>query len=223
MAYKKEIKELAREYRKKGWSLGKITKKFNVAKSTAYLWIKDLPVPEIDGVNIQTKARRESVRNPERRKKHVEKCTQKRKKAYMKSYINAPKLLQNILLRDFIIIYLAEGYNRTKHSLSLVNTDPSVIRLGLYFLKKFSRNQIGFLLVCQIGKEKEILKFWSKQLNIPTSKFKTFSKELGKKRLRPLGHGICHIRTHDTYAKSRVDALIDYIKSQWDDAYAPIA
>jgi len=46
--------------------------------------------------------------------------------------------------RDFICMYIGEGYKRNRNRVSLGNSDPYVVRLAAHFIRRFSRNRVSY-------------------------------------------------------------------------------
>ena len=44
--------------------------------------------------------------------------------------------------RDFVVLYIAEGYKRCRNTVSVCNSDPAVIRAVAPWMRRFGRNPI---------------------------------------------------------------------------------
>ena len=211
MAYKKEIILEARRMREDGFALGHIHKKLGVSKSTVFGWIKDIPVPKVNGVDIRTIARRKVI--AKNSKAAHEEYRKKREAAYTEGWNNAPKDLSNLKIRDFVVLYIGEGYRKTKNTLDVTNTDPSIIKIVLDIFNMFSKNKISFVLRCRKKESKKLLDFWSEALNIDRSLITLFHRENGSERRSEFG--VMKVRTNDTEFCFKVKGWIDWIKNQW--------
>lgn len=121
--------------------------------------------------------------------------------------------------RDFIILYITEGYRRTTECVALGNSNPSIIKLAHYWIKNLSKRKIIYTL--RIHKDhnyKKSIIFWSSYLSINKENIKYILKNnscLMKTRNWRNEHGILTIATWDTYLKTKIDAYIDYLEKEW--------
>ena len=44
--------------------------------------------------------------------------------------------------RDFVVLYIAEGYKRCRNTVSVGNSDPAVIRQLRQWMRRFGRNPV---------------------------------------------------------------------------------
>lgn len=97
-------------------------------------------------------------------------------------------------------IYWGEGNKVSRHSVRVSNSDPSVIKAFLHFLKKICHlkdGKVSYSLICFKNQDSEILRvYWSSVLKISPKKFGTITKvpSHGKgtyKRIQPFG--VCSV------------------------------
>src|SRR5690606_39030567 len=86
----------------KHMTLDEIVECLSLPKTTVYYWIKDLPIP----------ARPRQQHWGQRRGTEAmqAKYAAKREAAYQQGCEEAPELLKNPTFRDFVVLYMAEGY-----------------------------------------------------------------------------------------------------------------
>jgi len=208
-------KEEAIELRKLGYSLNEICIKLSRSKSTVYYWIKELLKP--DG---------KQGWSPNTRRLASEALSKKyallREKAYREVALVADKLLSDPSLRDFVVIFIAEGYKRTQNVVEFTNTDASTIKLFLTYIRRFSDKKIYYSLTFRENPQ-VLIAYWASVLKINSSDI-LLVKKIGerKKPYRSSVYGTMKIRVNDTYAKQRVDALCDFLKKEWDTRFLPI-
>lgn len=155
--------------------------------------------------------------------KLVQKYELLRKECYDLAKKNANKDLEDYLLRDFINIYIGEGDKRNRDRVSIVNSDPKIVLLSLiaikkYFLKEGKNITLGIRYYKENNNEQELLEYW-KQItnNDPVINYKTYLQPT----VKATGHnnsnkfGLVFVAIHDTYAKQKMDAYMDYLKEEW--------
>lgn len=212
MAYKKEVIELSRKMRNEGASLGRIVQAVGASKATVYSWIKDMPIPIIDGENIRDKARRENGLNSKGRDTQW-KWREKREVAYSKGWEEADKILKDENLRDFVCIYIGEGHRRSKNSVAVTNTDPVIISLCERYLRRYSNKKLAVRLWCEESEFPELSRFWSEHLGIPLGEVRfQEKKQVSKRRAK---YGIVSVCVNDTAFRNRLQGWIDKVKSNW--------
>ena len=147
----------------------------------------------------------------------------KRKFAYDEAMKDVSEKIKDVLLRDFINIYIGEGTKRRDTIISIVNSDPKIIYLSLdiikkYFLKEDKKIDLQVRYYKENNNELELLDYWKKLLNDDEKiKFSTYIQPTKK----AIGHnnsnkfGLVTLRVNDTYAKEKLNAYMDYIKAEW--------
>jgi len=175
--YYPEIKEEAKRMRQNGISLGDISRKLNITKSTLSFWCKDMILSESAIRKIKAKGKLKSVRGLLRyselkRKNRIERnITQKQEGA---------TLLGVLSDRDVLMVglglYWGEGYKYENGELGFTNSNPYMIRFYFKWLKLWNvdKNSLIFRLTLNefFGKEeKKILSFWIDFLDVKKEQF----------------------------------------------------
>ncbi len=208
--YSKDIREKSRKMRVEGFSLGNISKKLVIPKSTLSLWLKDIPKPK----NLYYTNQKEwlvKIRilaadaNKKKRQEVIEKISDEVRKDVEIWDLSSPQIQKAILAT----LYWAEG-TKGRDVLQFANTDPRLILLFVTMLRNnFELDQSKFRVRLHLHfyhREKEVKKFWSQLLNIPESQFnKTYRKHRSKERTfrRNIG-GICFIKYNSVYLQERL-------------------
>jgi AcrR family transcriptional regulator len=191
-------------------TMDEIIERLHVPKTTLWYWIKDHPIPlpnrgaHLKGIGSKAVQR---------------KFAALREEAYQQGLAEAPELLKNPLFRDFVVMYMCEGYKRNRNELSFGNSDPQMVALAYWFLKSLVRNPIAFGLQYHADHDVEELKqFWGDLLGIDPQIIKPFRKsnsnKLAGRQFRSV-HGLLTVRVSDTYVRARMQAWMDFVKSQW--------
>ena len=196
---------------KKKMTLGDIANRLALNKSTVYYWVKNLKIPKTE---LQNNAIKAMI------KAHVKKHQKLRKAAYNEGKRLAPELFKNKQFRDFVVVYLCEGYRKTRHQVAVANANYMILTLVHHFIKKFSANKLHYGIQLHVDQdENEIKKYWSKKLGINETDIKIMRKSnSGKLRKRNWrsAYGVLTVRTNDTYFRAKLQAWMDYLQDQWN-------
>ena len=207
----KHVRDKAVELRRKGYSLTAIQERLQLNKTTIYYWIKDIKTQLL--VRSTKKCH---IAAGEASRKKFEK---KRKEAYDEFKNMSESLLSDRYLRDFILLYMTEGYRRNRNSVSISNSNPNIVVVSHYWLKKLSNRPIDYGVQIHIDNdESEIKGFWSRLLNIDPGLIRITRKSnsggLSGRVWRSV-HGVFQVRTSDTYFRSKIEALMDAVQEDW--------
>ena len=134
--YYPHIKEKALEMRKSGASLGDISKKFNISKSTLSFWFKDIILIESVIRKIKTRGKIKSIQgllrySESKRKERIERRIFQKQKGAMA----LGKLSDRDILMVGLGLYWGEGYKYENGELGFTNSNPYMIRFYFKWLK----------------------------------------------------------------------------------------
>lgn len=211
MAHLPYLREKAIELRtKQNMTLEEITECLQLPKTTIYYWIKDLPIPRTEK---QTAAQRQRAHNNRDRAAAV------RQKWYEEGLAEAPALLQDPTFRDFVVLYMAEGYKRNRNTVSIANSDPQIIKVAHRWMLKFGERKFAYRFQYHADHDVgELQHYWGGVLGINPDIIKPMRKsnsnQLTGRKFRSV-YGVMTISVGDTRFRSRLQAWIDYIKAQW--------
>jgi transcriptional regulator with XRE-family HTH domain len=167
MAHPAYLREKARELRvKKKLSLLEIAERLALPKTTVFYWIRDLPEPEIKHRDSPARA----AARAKGARLNVERHAALRGIAYRQGWEEYPELIREATFRDFICMYIGEGYKRCRNAVSLANSDPRVVRLANHWIRRFSRNQVTYSFQFHADQDPEyVRRFWSFGLGVDPS------------------------------------------------------
>ncbi|HLD92464.1 MAG TPA: helix-turn-helix domain-containing protein [Patescibacteria group bacterium] len=209
------------ELRLQGKSYSEIKKLVNVSKSSLSLWLKDVHLSEKQIKRIKNIKARSIERFCESmRLKHQLRLDD----YYEKQKNKLLPLTEKELFIAGLFLYSGEGNKVSRNCLSLANTDPSVIRLCYFWMKKsllISNNKIFVKLHLyddmNINRE---LRYWSRTVKIPLSQFKkpyikkSFRQSIDQKGF---GHGTCTLMVFNTIIKENVMMAIKAISDSYNE------
>jgi hypothetical protein len=141
MTHPSYLRAKARRLRtERGLSLDEITARLALPKSTVWYWIKDLPDPasrhgETPG---RRRARAAAARANQAR------CKAIRNAAYEQGWDEFAALDAEPGFRDFVCMYIGEGFKRNRNRVSIANSDPRVIVLADRWIRQFTRHKVVY-------------------------------------------------------------------------------
>jgi hypothetical protein len=209
MAHPAYLRAKARQLRlTKHLSLDEIAERLVLPKTTIYYWIKDLPLgrdcresPHIGTRAMQAKYRR------------------LREAAYERGRTEYDELMRTPTFPDFVVLYIAEGYKRSRNTASLCNSDPTIVALAAGWLQRLSGRTPTVSVQYHADQDTRVLAdFWGATLgmNAGDVRFhpKTNSSELRTRTWR-CAHGVAAVAVHDTQFRARLQAWMDLIRESW--------
>ena len=211
----------ALELRTQGMSYSQIRDILGVSKSTLSPWLKDYPLSKerIGELRDHNEKRIERFRQTMQKKRNdrVEGVYTVQKKKLL-------PLSKRELLIAGLMLYWGEGTKSGTSALLLANTDPAMIKFFMRWIDKsfgISKNMLRIRL--HLYKDmlvKDQLRYWSRELKIPTSQFSSpYIKKTTSVRINHkggFGHGTCNIGVNSVPLKEKVLMSIKAIA----DAYA---
>lgn len=216
MAYPRYLRERARDMRRKEkLSLLEIAERLALPKTTVYYWIRDLPLgrPRRENGhpgNVAMQVKYRLIREAAYRQGTEE---------FAQLAIDTPAF------RDFVCLYIGEGYKRNRNRVSIANSDPAVITFAAGWIRHFSEREIDCSLQYHADQNPEALGlFWGERLSVDPGRIrlqrKTNSSKLRARRWR-CRYGVLAVGVNDTAMRARLQGWIDSIKEDWLDS-APL-
>ena len=212
VAYPTYIREKARQMRvERHFTIDEIAERLALPRTTIYYWVRDLPIERNRA--RQSKAQRLGTAA------NVERCRRLRENAYRQGREEFAELAADPTFRDFVCMYVGEGFKRDRNSVSLCNSDPIVVSLAARWIRKFASNPVDYALQYHADQDPERLRqFWALRLGTETEKIrlqrKSNSNQL-KGRTWRSKHGVLNVRCRDIRLRARVQGWIDETKASW--------
>jgi transcriptional regulator with XRE-family HTH domain len=211
MAYPGYIRERARQLRvEKKLSLDEIAERLALPKTTVYYWITDLPLG---------RARRWSTGQRKGNSAMREKYRRLREEAYQAGVAQYEELVKVPTFREFVALYIAEGYKRCRNVASIANSDERVVALAAGWLRSLTERPLIYSIQYHADQDLDELRaYWGSVLGIDGSiirfQRKSNSGQLNGRSWRS-AHGVLAITINDTYLRARIQAWIDRIREDW--------
>lgn len=216
--YSEKIKQKARNFRSRGWSLGEISLEMKIPKNTILGWVRHIQLTErqkerlkqkiissgVIGRPLAIKANREKIKNwkegIEKKVRHFEKLP-----------------MQNPEIGKLIcgLLYLCEGakYPASRY-LHFGNSDSRIIYFFINLLRKtynIDEDKLRFSIGYRYDQNYEELKnYWSNLTGIPCSKCLNAKPDMrtkNKPTLRKDYKGVCRIIYYDTSLQFELQSI----------------
>ena len=210
MAYPAYLKERARELRiKNQLTLDELAERLALPKTTVWHWIKDLPLTR----PRSTEGQKKGTEAMQAKYRHL------REEAYQAGLDEYVDLAAQATFRDFVVLYIAEGYKRSRNTVSICNSDPRIVALGAHWMWTLSGQMPTIRVQHHIDQDADELRaFWGGVLGIEPTEIrlhpKTNSSQLRTRTWR-CEHGVAAVDVHDTLFRARMAAWMDCVRSGW--------
>jgi hypothetical protein len=213
MAYPRYLRERARQMRRtEKLSLIEIAERLALPKTTVYYWISDLPLgrPRRDNGhpgNLAMQAKYRAIREDAYREGAEE---------FAKRALSTPAF------RDFVCLYIGEGYKRNRNRVSIANSDPAIVVFAARWITQLSDRPLDCSLQFHADQDPRKLKtFWSERLSVDPGQIrlqrKSNSNKLATRKWR-CQYGVMSVGVNDTALRARLQGWVDSIKGQWLDS-----
>lgn len=205
--------------RKKGMSYSQIKEKLGVSKSTLSGWLYNMPLSD-------KRIRELRDNSPIRIEKYRNTMRERRQKKLSEAYVEMSKKIGKLSKRELFLaglfLYWAEGSKTTSASVGLTNTNPSMLKFYIHWLALFGITRKDLKVSLHLYSDMNIRKqekYWSQQLDIPTSQFR---KSYIKKTLSTsityhngFGQGTCTVMASGARFFEKVLMGIKYIQDNF--------
>lgn len=195
MAFREKLTQ-AREMRKMGLPYSEIRLKLGVSKSTLSYWLRDMPLSreKINELRATSPQRIERYRNTMAEKRNM-RLHAVRKKAIE----DIGAFSERELFIAGLFLYWGEGGKTKRYSITLSNTDPSMIRFYIKWLENVGVPQHKIKIRLQLYSDMAISKevnFWRRLTKLPKKNFQNpYMKQTLYEQViqKGFGHGTCNV------------------------------
>jgi hypothetical protein len=211
MAYPAYVREKARELRlERRLSIVEIAERLALPKTTIFYWVRDLPLQRPRKANP---GQRRGNRSMGRKYRDL------REAAFVQGRDEFEELAADPTFRDFVCLYIAEGYKRQRNTVELCNSDPTVVALATRWIRHFSRNPVRFFLQYHADQSvDELTRFWGETVGVEPAEIglqpKSNSGQLRARTWRSQ-NGVLRVRACDTLFRARLQAWMDCLQETW--------
>jgi hypothetical protein len=211
MAYPAYVREKARRLRREQrLTIDELASCLALSRTTVYTWVRDLPIERSGRQNRGQRLGNAAMQAKYRRL---------REEAYAEGRRTFAALAEDPLFRDFVTLYIAEGYKRNRNRVSLCNADPAVVVLADAWLARLSTRPRFYSLQHHADQDiDELRAFRAEALAIDPARVrfqrKSNSAQLAHRRWRSR-HGVLTVGVHDTLLRARLQAWMDSARGEW--------
>jgi hypothetical protein len=214
MAHPAYLRDKARTLRvERRLSIDEIAERLALPKTTIFYWVRDLPL------NRPRRA------NPGQRRGNLamkRKWRLLREAAYDEGWNSFALLAEDPTFRDFVCMYIGEGYKRDRNVVSIGNSDPRVVALSALWIRRFTKNRISYELQYHADQNlRALCSFWALRLGIEpaavSAQRKSNSGQLSGRTWRSK-YGVLSVKVGDTMLRARLQAWMDCLQGQWLDS-----
>jgi hypothetical protein len=210
--YPAYIRDKAREMRtQRNLSVDEIAERLALPRTTVFYWVRDLP--------IDRSARPQTLAQLNGTLAMQEKYRRRREAAYAEGRASFDELAVDPSFRDFVCLYLAEGYKRHRNYVSVCNSDPAVVVLCNTWLQRVATGKLEYWVQYHADQDlDELRRFWGAQLDIPPERVrmqrKSNSNQLAGRTWRSV-HGVLTVRVCDTLLRAKLQGWMDRLRESW--------
>lgn len=173
MAHPAYIREKARELRiRRRLTIDELAARLALRRSRIYHWVGDLPIPGSgSGGEWPESVRSKGTRAMQRKYRRL------REEAYQEGPDAYSELVAETTFRDFVCLYVAEGYKRNRNVVSICSSDPARIGLCHVWLRRLAGRPLEYAIAYHADQELGLLRqFWAGVLAIDPSVIKVQRK-----------------------------------------------
>jgi hypothetical protein len=217
MAHPAYLREKARELRvERRLSIVEIANRLGLPKTTVFYWVRDIPLQRPRRANAGQRRGNRGMRR---------KYRELREAAYAEGRESFQALCaSDPTFRDFVCMYIGEGYKRSRNAVQISNSDPRVAVLATRWLRALSRKQLRLAVQYHVDQDpQELAEFWASTLRTDPAEIRMHPKK-NSGRLRGRAwrcrHGVIAVGAWDTLLRARLQAWMDCVQEQWLDSPA---
>jgi hypothetical protein len=218
--YPPSLRDKARKLRRdRRLTIDELADCLALPRTTIYYWVRDLPIPRKPRAEWPESARLAGSRAMQMKYRRL------RDAAYDEGRASFAELASNPTFRDFVNLYMAEGYKRDRNVVSLTNSDPAMIKIVFLWIQRLSRSKITVRIAYHADQDIDKLRaFWAWQVGVEAATIgvmrKSNSNQLAGRKWRSK-YGLCVVTSNDTYLRERLEAWMDCLREEWLHSTAP--
>ena len=211
MAYPPYLRDCARRLRiDNQLTLDEIAERLALSRTTVWSWISDLPL---------NRPRRATAGAALGNAAMQAKYRKLREDAYAQGLAEFDELATQPTFRDFVVLYIAEGYKRNRNRVSIGNSDPAIVVLSARWMARLATRPLTFAVQYHAVQDLDELRaFWGARLGIDGAAIrmqrKSNSGRLTGRQWRSR-HGVLSVTACDTLFRARLQAWIDRLHGDW--------
>ena len=215
MTHPPYLRDKARAIRvEKRLTIDEIAERLALPRTTIYHWVKDIPIPRAQpGRPFPSEAQKRGTEAMQAKYRLL------REAAYQQGLEEFGVLASDPTFRDFVCLYLAEGYKRCRNTVAIGNSDPTVLVVANRWLAQLSEHRRTYAIQYHADQDlAALVRFWGGRLDVDPAEIrlqrKSNSNHLSGRTWRS-AHGVLTVRVSDTTLRARVQAWMDTLRATW--------
>lgn len=216
MAHPAYIREKAIQLRlEKKLTIDEIAERLALSRTTIFHWVGSIPIPRTrkPGAAFPTWGQTKGTKAMQDKYRRI------REAAYAEGRSEFDLLAAVPGFRDFVCMYIGEGYKRSRNDVALCNSDPAVVKLANRWISKLGSNRIRYSLQYHADQDVSALQdFWAALLETTPESInlqrKSNSNQLSGRSWRS-EHGVLTVSMGDTRFRARLQAWMDRLRAEW--------
>lgn len=216
MTYPPYLREKARQLRReKKLTIDEIAERLAIGRTTVFHWVSDMPRPQ-RVLNHPPPPAELGSRAMQAKYRAL------REEAYREGVEMFDELNRRDGFTDFVTLFVAEGYKRTRHKVSIANSDPAVIVIANRWINEFTQRKVTYSVQYHADQNlSQLRRYWAELVGVQPSQItmqrKSNSNQL-KARTWRSKYGVLTVTTGDTYFRARLQAWVDRLREGWLDS-----
>ncbi len=196
------------------FTIDELAERLALSRSTVYYWVRDLPIPGSGSGGVWPEAERRKGNLAMQRKYRL-----LREAAYEQGMGEYEGLAADPTFRDFVCLYIAEGYKRRRSTVAICNSDPAIMQMAAGWIRRLSSKAPKGSIQYHADQDlDELRRFWGGTVGIAPgairSQRKSNSNQMAGRTWRSR-HGVLEVSVHDTLFRMRLQAWMDRLRSEW--------
>ncbi|MDP9135273.1 MAG: DUF1804 family protein [Actinomycetota bacterium] len=215
MAHAPYLREKARQLRvERRFTIDELAERLALSRSTVYYWVRDLPIEGSGSKAVfPTHGQRLGNRAMQAKYKRL------RDRAYAEGQREFSTLAKDATFRDFVCLYMAEGYKRNRNVVMLANSDPTIIGVSQRWMRKFACRELVYSIQYHADQDVDALcQAWGEMLGVNPNAIrlqrKSNSSQLAGRTWRSR-YGVMSVTASDTLFRSKLGAWMDCLRASW--------
>lgn len=203
----------ARELRvSKRLTIDELAERLALSRTTIYSWVHDLPVPS-SRTGLPTWGQQLGTKAMQRKYALLREC------GYEEGRASFDALAADPTFRDFVCLYIAEGYKRSRNTAAISNSDPLVMSLADRWMRRLTTRTLAYSIQYHADQDlDELRRFWGAALSVDGDRIRLQRKSNSNQlagRIWRCEHGVLQVAAYDTLLRSRLQAWMDCLRASW--------
>jgi hypothetical protein len=219
MTHSRYLRNMARLLRvEQQLTVDQLAGRLAVPRSTVYYWVRDLPLrtARAESAEVAEGAEPGDAGGTAGEREHL---SPGQASAYEQGLRSFDDLVAQPTFRDFLCIYILEGYKRDRSRVSLTNADPAVMRLVNRWIWRLTDKSPSLSVRCPPEQSiSELRRFWSETVGAQPEAIRARSGKEGEPVQRsstPTLHGALTVSVEDKLLRARLQAWMCKMREDW--------